>query len=306
MDVEALHEAAAGWYASNARDLPWRSPPFLGDPYAILVSEVMLQQTQVDRTIPKFLEFMDRFPTLMALAEAPAAEAIRFWSGMGYNGRAVRLHRLARIVTAELDGDLPADSEALRKLPGIGPYTAAAVACFAFGANEPVLDTNVYRVLSRLVHGTQAPSRKELEPLAREMLPDGSTIDAPTWHQALMDIGATLCTVARPRCMLCPLRAYCAAAPALQDGSSRSLAEASVPYAPKQGRFAGSNRYYRGRVVEALRALTVGTGLPLTELGPLLAETYDDQRDGAWLDVLVAGLVRDGLVWHDGGWLTLP
>ena len=270
MNVEAVHEAAAGWYAINARDLPWRSPPFLGDPYAILVSEVMLQQTQVDRTIPKFLEFMDRFPTLMALAEAPAAEAIRLWSGMGYNGR------------------------------------AAAVACFAFGANEPVLDTNVYRVLSRLVHGTQAPSRKEMEPLAREMLPNGVTIDAPTWHQALMDIGATLCTVARPRCMLCPLRTHCAAAPALQDGSARSLAEASVPYAPKQGRFAGSNRYYRGRVVEALRDLPVGTGLPLTELGPLLAETYDDQRDGAWLDGLVAGLARDGLVWRDGGWLTLP
>ena len=299
MNAKTLHQAVADWYSASGRDLPWRSAPFLGDPYAVLVSEVMLQQTQVDRTVPKFLAFMRRFPTLSALANASLGEVITLWAGMGYNNRAVRLHRLAQVVVQEMAGELPQDVDSLRALPGIGPYTAAAVACFAFNAAVPVLDTNIYRILSRVVHGVQAPSRAELEPLAAELVPgENAPLNASAWHQALMDIGATLCTTTRPRCMLCPLREQCAAAPELQDGADRAIAEASVPYAPKQGKFAGSTRYYRGRIVEALRS---GEPVPIASLQTTLSSEAEVD-----LESLVAGIVSDGLAVIDGGVLRLP
>jgi A/G-specific adenine glycosylase len=296
MDTGAVNQLVLDWYSANARDLPWRRVPYIGNAYAVLVSEVMLQQTQVNRTVPKFLEFMSRFPTIRDLAEAPAGEVIGIWSGMGYNNRAVRLHRLAQVVWADHAGEIPSDVTSLLSLPGIGPYTASAVACFAYGANVPVIDTNVYRVLSRLVHGVNAPSRAEIEPLATEYLP---AIDASAWHQALMDIGATLCTVATPRCMLCPLREACIAAPALQDSANRKLAEASTPYIPKQARFTGSTRYYRGRIVEALRQTP--EGIAVTSLEPLFGDS--PIKD---LDSIIASLVRDGLAVRDSGTLRLP
>ena len=302
--ASVLHGALAAWYAEHARDLPWRRTR---DPYAILVSEVMLQQTQVARAVPKYHEFLDAFPTLPRLAAASPGEVVRMWSGMGYNGRAVRLHRLAQEVLASHGGSLPRTAPELRRLPGVGPYTAAAVACFAFGARGPVLDTNVYRVLSRVVHGVHPPSRRELEPLARELVPGpGAGIDAATWHQALMDVGATLCTPARPRCMLCPLRTHCAAAPLLQGGSARALAEASVPYAPRQGRFEGSSRFFRGRIVEALRALPEGGAARLAALGHLVHEGFEAGRDDPWLRGLIDGLVRDGLARWEGDGVALP
>jgi A/G-specific adenine glycosylase len=297
MDVSAVNHAVLDWYRDNARDLPWRRPPYVGDAYAVLVSEVMLQQTQVDRTTPKFIEFMTQFPTIHDLAQATPGEVIALWSGMGYNNRAVRLQRLAQVVVEEHAGVVPREVEALLALPGIGPYTASAVACFAYDANVAVVDTNIYRVLSRLVNGVQAPSRAEVEPLATEFLPED---DASAWHQALMDIGATLCTVSTPRCMLCPLLATCSAAPALQDGADRKLAEASVPYAPKQAKFAGSTRFYRGRVVEALRGAGQA-GLGQSELDGL----FGDEPPGG-LAAILAGLVRDGLAIHDGERLRLP
>ena len=197
-----FHETVAAWYARNARVLPWRG---VADPYAVLVSEIMLQQTQVERVIPKYRAFLDAFPTLRALADAQPADVIRLWAGMGYNGRAVRLHKLAREVVERHDGELPRTVDELRKLPGIGPYTAAAVASFAFGEPVAVLDTNIYRVLSRAVHGITAPSRNAIHPLAESLLPKPDNPISPAdWHQALMDIGATLCTARQPRCMLCP------------------------------------------------------------------------------------------------------
>ena len=179
--------------------------------------------------------------------------------------------------------------------------------CFAYGQAEPVLDTNVYRVLSRLAHGVEAPSRKAIEPLARELLPaDGHPLTASAWHQAVMDIGATICTAAKPRCMLCPLRPHCAAAPRLQDGATRALAEASVPYTPKQGAFAGSSRYYRGRIVDILRPLPPGVGMSLGELGPAVDASFDGERDLGWLERLLDGLARDGLVSVQSGRAALP
>jgi A/G-specific adenine glycosylase len=297
VDVAAVNRLVLDWYAVNARDLPWRRPPYLGDAYAVLVSEVMLQQTQVERTLPKFIEFMATFPTIHALAAASAGDVIALWSGMGYNNRAVRLQRLAGMVVAEHAGQIPRNVETLLTLPGIGRYTAAAIACFAYDAHVPVLDTNIYRVLSRLVHGVDAPSRADVEPLATRFLPDR---DASAWHQALMDIGATICGVSAPRCILCPLREVCAAAPALRAGVSRKQAKASVPYAPKQAKFAGSTRYYRGRIVEALRQSSP-EGLAIASVNALFPEAPVEG-----FSPIIDGLVRDGLATRAGVELRLP
>ena len=295
-----LQAALASWYAAHARDLPWRRTT---DPYAILVSEVMLQQTQVARTVPTYASFLAAFPTLEALAAAPVADVIRAWSGMGYNARAVRLHRLATEVVAQHGGMLPRTPQELRALPGVGPYTAAAVACFAFGASEPVLDTNVYRVLSRVAHGLTPPSRSELEPLARALLPGpGAPLSASAWAQALMDVGASVCSVSAPACGDCPLEPHCAAAPALKrEDAPRALAEGSVPYTPKQGRFAGSTRFYRGRIVAALRELPVGGALSVEGLADATGGLPD-----AEVEALVDGLVRDGLARRAGDGVALP
>ncbi len=305
VDAHALHDAVAAWYARNARVLPWRGST---DPYAILVSEVMLQQTQVERVIPKYHAFLDAFPTLLALADAQPADVIRLWAGMGYNGRAVRLHRLAREVVERHGGELPCTVDELRKLPGIGPYTAAAIASFAFGEPVAVLDTNIYRVLSRTVHGVDAPTRDALHPLAESLLPQpDSSISPADWHQALMDIGATVCTARQPRCMLCPLRPHCAAAPHLQSGGDPALAEASVPYAPRQSRFQGSARYFRGRIIDHLREQP-DSGIEESRLEAVLREA--EAASGAPCPVslpdLLAALERDGLIRRGGGRVRLP
>jgi A/G-specific adenine glycosylase len=307
MSAIDVHSAVAEWYARNVRDLPWRSEPYVSDPYAILVSEVMLQQTQVDRVVPKFNEFMAAFPTLGELAAAQVGDVIRFWSGMGYNRRAVQLHLLAVTVLELMGGVLPSDVERLRALPGVGPYTAAAVACFAFGAAVPVADTNIYRVLSRLTRGVDAPSRTELDATVAAFLPETvSPLSASAWHQALMDIGATICTARGPRCGLCPLRDVCRAAPLLRESGGRDLAEASVPYAQKQSIFAGSARFYRGRIVEALRGLSGGQAISLAELGAAVFAAFDVQRDTERMNELVDGLARDNLVVREDEWVRLP
>ena len=304
-DPHALHVAAAGWYARNARSLPWRGA---ADPYAVLISEVMLQQTQVERVIPKYLAFLDALPTLRALAEAQPADVIRLWAGLGYNGRAVRLHRLAREVLAHHGGEIPRTAGELRRLPGVGQYTAAAIACFAFGENVPVLDTNIYRVLSRVVHGVDAPPRDAIHPLAEAFLPpqDGDITPAD-WHQALMDIGATLCTARQPRCMICPFRSLCAAAPRLQSGGDPALAESSVPHMPRQSRFHGSARYFRGRIVAFLREQPAA-GVDESALGAVLREA--EAASSAACPVsptdLLTGLERDGLIRRENGRVRLP
>lgn len=304
-DARAFHHAVADWYARNARILPWRG---IADPYAILVSEIMLQQTQVERVIPKYRAFLDAFPTLHALANAQPADVIRLWAGMGYNGRAVRLHRLAREVVERHGGELPRTADGLQKLPGIGPYTAAAVASFAFGEPVAVLDTNIYRVLSRVVYGIDAPTRDALHPLAESLLPQpDSPISPADWHQALMDIGATLCTARQPRCMLCPLRPHCAAAPHLQSGDDPALAEASVPYAPRQSRFQGSARYFRGRIVDYLRE-QLDAGVEEDTLEAVLkdAEAASGAPCPVPLSDLLAALERDGLIRRESGRVRLP
>lgn len=304
-DARALHEAAARWYAANARVLPWRG---VRDPYAVLVSEVMLQQTQAERVIPKYEAFLAAFPTLRDLAAAEPAAIIRLWAGMGYNRRAVHLHALARRVADEHGGRLPETAAELRRLPGVGPYTAAAVACFAFGERVPALDTNIHRVLSRVVNGVSAPSRAAVALQGGALLPaDDAVISPSDWQQALMDVGATVCNARRPDCPRCPFLTRCAAAPFLRPPGDAALARASIPYAPRQSKFHGSARYFRGRVVDFLRAQPEGQADEReVEAAVRAAEAASGARSPRSVRELLDGLERDGLARRDGARVSLP
>jgi len=197
------------WYARHGRDLPWRRTR---DPYAIWVSEVMLQQTRVTAVEPYFERFMRRFPDVRTLAHARLDAVLKTWEGLGYYTRARNLHRAARVVVRDLGGRLPRTPEGLLRLPGVGHYTAGAVASIAFGLDEPLLDGNVTRVLCRVFRMDATPgaakTRKELWGLARRLIPAGQ---AELFNQALMDLGATVCTPRSPDCPLCPLEEVCLA-----------------------------------------------------------------------------------------------
>jgi A/G-specific adenine glycosylase len=199
------------WYRRHARDLPWRRTR---DPYHILVSEIMLQQTQVDRVLPKYHEWLEKFPSLAALAEAPESDVTSTWRPLGYNIRPRRLHAIARESVARYGGELPSDEETLLSFKGIGAYTAGAVRSFAFGQRAAILDTNVARVLFRVFVGRGDPKshamRRHLWEVSRTLLPQRHVFD---FNQALMDFGATLCTARKPKCLLCPMRTGCAAYP---------------------------------------------------------------------------------------------
>ena len=195
------------WYGKHGRDLPWRRTR---DPYRVLVSEVMLQQTQVDRVVPKYHEFLARYPTWRDLAQAPAADVKRTWRPLGYNIRPVRLQAIARETLKRYDGRLPDDARALRSMRGIGPYTAGAVMSFAYGRDVPILDTNVRRVIARVFLSARRVARirgdRPYWELAGALVPRGRGYD---FNQALMDFGATWCTARRPRCASCTMRSLC-------------------------------------------------------------------------------------------------
>jgi A/G-specific adenine glycosylase len=208
--IRAFQRRLLTWYAVHGRDLPWRRTR---EPYRILVSEIMLQQTQVDRVLPKYRQFLRRFPTLRSLAEADVDQVRQLWYPLGYNVRPVRLHMIARETLAHYRGRLPDDAERLRRLPGVGRYTAGAILSFAYGRDEPILDTNVRRVLGRVFLGPRRFARardRALWDLAGSLVPRGRGYD---FNQALMDFGATWCTPRRPRCQPCPLRRLCASYP---------------------------------------------------------------------------------------------
>jgi len=287
--IQRVHRLLLEWYATAQRDLPWRHTR---DPYHILVAEIMLQQTQVSRVLPKYAEFLARFPTLEALAQAERAEVVRAWETLGYNRRAVHLHTLAQYIQRELGGVFPRTATQLRKLPGIGPYTAAAVACFAFNEQIAAVDTNARRVLGRIFLGQieGLPQEAASRALAQQVLPPGA---AYAWNQAIMDLGATICTVRRPACHRCPVAEVCAARPALEQ----PLLPATLqrPRRQRQERFAGSARFYRGRIVQALRLLPPGHSLSPVELGRRIRADFTPD-DLPWLEQLLEGLERDGLV----------
>jgi len=204
-----LAKALLDWYGREKRDLPWRRTR---DPYAVWVSEVMLQQTQVATVLPYYERWMQRFPTARALAEAAEDEVLHAWQGLGYYSRARRLLQGARAVVERHGGQLPDSAEALLALPGIGPYSAGAIASIAYGQAEPIVDGNVVRVLTRhfALRGdpARAPLKAELWALARALIPEGCASD---FNQSLMELGATVCTPKQPRCDGCPVRGQCAA-----------------------------------------------------------------------------------------------
>jgi A/G-specific adenine glycosylase len=208
------------WYRAHGRQLPWRET---ADPYHILVSEVMLQQTQVDRVLPKYHEWLERYPTLEALAAAQEDDVAQTWRPLGYNIRPRRLHAIARESVERYGGELPSDGPTLRSFKGIGEYTAGAVMSFAFGQREAILDTNVARVLFRIFVGRGAPKahamKRHLWDVSRTVLPHRHVFD---FNQALMDFGATLCTARKPKCLICPMQTLCRAYPFNPDNEHSS------------------------------------------------------------------------------------
>jgi len=282
-----IRDGLLGWFNEHARDLPWRRTR---DPYAILVSEVMLQQTQVDRVLPYYTRFLERFPTVEDLANAATSDVIRIWSGLGYNRRAVNLQRAARAVVDELGGSFPDDPADLKKLPGIGAYTAGAIAAFAYEQDVAFLDTNMRRVVSRVIFGSESARESDAIEAAHALVPPGH---GWTWNQALIEFGALHCTARRPACILCPLREECAAYPTMQVALQR---KSSSTRQAKTEPFESTSRFYRGRIVEALRALPADepAGIPLVELGPRVREGFTSENL-PWLRDLVDGLQRDGL-----------
>lgn len=275
------------WFDAHRRDLPWRHTR---DPYAIMVSEIMLQQTQVDRVLPYWHAWMKRWPTVDDLAAAPVAEVIRAWKGLGYNRRAVNLQRAAQAVV-DRGGSFPESVEGLLELPGIGPYTAGAIACFAFEQDVAFIDTNMRRVLHRILVGVDVPkptiSDKEVLAIAGEVMPAGN---GWTWNQAIMEFGAIQCTAKKPLCLTCPVQAHCSAFPEIQ---AALVAQVKAP----KGRslpFEQTNRYFRGRIMDELRAHE-GEGVLFEEIGPAVKAGFATS-DYPWLLELVTALERDGLL----------
>jgi A/G-specific adenine glycosylase len=290
------------WYARFGRThLPWRQTR---DPYRVLVSEFMLQQTQVERVLPLYAAFVARFPDFTALAAAAAADVVRMWRGLGYNSRAIRLHQIARAV-ADAGGTLPHEREALLALPGIGPYTAAAVRAFAFETDDVALDTNLRRVVHRVLLGLEHPPRaseRELDALLRAALPAGAAHD---WNSALMDLGATICTARAPKCLVCPLRDACAAAPI----DTASLAAAMRAHAKKKSPqealpFEQTQRFLRGRIIDRLRDLPPDSSITLAALEADLRSIVSPERVGE-IAHTVRALMRDGFVAERAGEYTL-
>ncbi len=273
------------WVRTELRDLPWRNTR---DPWHVLVSETMLQQTQVSRVIERYHEFVDRFPTATACADAPTSAVIELWAGLGYNRRAVNLWRCARLVVDEHKGRLPADLDSLLALPGIGPYTARAILAFAFEHDVAVVDTNVGRLLARW--SGESLKARQAQTMADALIPEGS---GWLWNQALFDFAVAICTKRDPDCRACPVADACA-----WKGVGHDPAVTSAGVSGKQSRFIGSERQVRGRIVAALR----NGPLPIEEL-LALGRANDDESD---VVRIADSLVADGLAVRSAGRLTLP
>ena len=295
-DVQA---ALLAWHRQHGMHAPWRES---GDPYHVLVAAVMAQQTQMARVLPAYARFLAAFPTVEALAAASAADVIRAWAGMGYNQRAVRLHRAARQIAAS---GWPRTADELARIDGIGPFTAAIIASFAFGEPAACVDTNVRRVLGRLA-GDESIDGRRLQLLADAAM---SRRAPARWNQALMDYGARVCTV-RPRCGECVVAAWCPsreryARPATRVAEERATYPAKPPSKSPRRPFEESARYYRGRIVDVLRQLPPGTTVRIDELPRLIANGRAAPSAAATRE-LVAALERAGLATVRDGAASLP
>ncbi len=277
---DAVHAAVLGWFDRSARDLPWRDPECSA--WGVYLSEVMSQQTPVARVQPVWERWMQRWPTPADLAADSPGEAVRMWDRLGYPRRALRLWESAQAMVERHGGEVPRDHEDLLALPGVGPYTAAAVASFAFGDPYPVIDTNVRRVLARAVTGAQhaAPALTAAESeLARRWMPDRPD-SANAWNAAVMELGALVCTARSPRCEECPIVSHCAwqhAGRPEHDGPRR-----------RGQAWHGTDRQVRGRIVQLLRESP----------GPVSRQDVDTvwPDDAVKVERCLAGLVEDGLV----------
>lgn len=288
--MNELHDPILRWYDAHARDLPWRAVS--ATPWSVMVSEFMLQQTPVARVLPVHEQWLTRWPTPAALAAESSGEAVRAWGRLGYPRRALRLHAAATTIVEEHHGEVPASYDALRALPGIGDYTAAAIATFAHGHRHVVLDTNVRRVLGRAAAGVEFPAAgvtASERALATDLLPTDEPT-AATWSVAVMELGALVCTAANPRCTSCPVADLCAwrkAGKPAYDGPPRKVQT-----------WAGTDRQCRGRLLAVLRDTD----------GPVHA----GRLDAAWADEgqrlrCVASLLEDGLlVRNETGSYALP
>ena len=287
--ARALQHSLCLWADGARRDLPWRRTR---DPWAVLVSELMLQQTQVSRVVPRYQAFLDRFPTPAAAASSPLAEVVRAWAGLGYNRRAVNLHRAAGEIVGRHAGRFPDTLEELVALPGVGQYTARTVLAFAYEVDVGVVEVNSARVLARAAAGRPLEAR-EAQALADSLVPEG---DGWAWNQAILDLGATVCTKTAPRCGDCPLRACCAWLAA--GASVGDPAVGSAGCGGRQSTFTGSDRQGRGRLVDALRLAPVS----LDRLAEAAGWPGDPERARR----AAAGLVADGLAVADEHVLRLP
>ena len=282
--------AVSEWFQREARDLPWRRPGF--GAWGILVSEVMLQQTPVVRVIPRLEEWLERWPTPADLAAVPSGEAVRAWHRLGYPRRALNLHAAAVAITERHGGVVPRSVEELLALPGVGDYTARAVAAFAYGDRHPVVDTNVRRVIARAIkgQGEAGPPSTRRDLAAMEAILPIDEADARLAGAAIMELGAMICTARAPRCDDCPIAEQCAWR---LEGYPAYLG----PRAAVQKKFEGSDRQLRGLIVAELRA----SDIPVTS----------DEIDAVWPDDAqreraLAGLLRDGLVTRVDGGYSLP
>ncbi len=284
-----IQRSLLNWYRRNARVFPWRVRDV--DPYVVVVSEIMLQQTQAQRVTEALPRFLEQFPTVHALAQATNAQMIRQWKGMGYNSRALRLRDAARMIVLRHDGVVPSDVDALRELPGIGPYASASIATFAYNKRVPVLDVNVRRVYSRWMRRQRTTidveSDNVLTQFAMNVIPARS---ASRWHHAVMDLGATICTARKPLCTSCPMADLCPSAHVLEHAQRAKRAEPMFRGEPQ--------RLWRGRFVNALREAPAG--LPPSALVAAAGATRLANDEQAWFRALIDALVRDGVVERSG------
>ena len=291
--VADAHTRIIGWFDAHARDLPWRRDECT--PWGVMVSEFMLQQTPVARVLPVWTEWMRRWPTPADLAAEPSSEILRAWGRLGYPRRALRLHAAAQTIVVEHDGEVPNTAAELKALPGVGEYTSAAIACFAFDQPEVVVDTNIRRVHARAFSGRALPekslTRAEMS-LATELMP-ADPEQACQWNAATMELGALVCTARSPQCRLCPVSASCAW---LAAGSPEAH------YQPKGQSWAGTDRQLRGAIMALLRSHDGGTAL--TAIRQRVEESLSP--DDAQFDRCVSSLVADGLAERTGNELSLP
>jgi A/G-specific adenine glycosylase len=287
--VSELQVPLLRWYDEHARDLPWRRTSATA--WGVLVSELMLQQTPVIRVLPVYETWMERWPTPASLAASPVGEAIRAWGRLGYPRRAIRLHAAAAVITEQHAGTVPDTYDTLRALPGVGDYTASAVLAFAFGRRQAVLDTNVRRVLARVVTGVELPPQSMTageKAVAVALLP----VDEPTaatWSVAVMELGALVCTASSPRCDTCPVRAQCA---------WRLAGHPPYDGPPRRGQaWQGTDRQCRGRLLALARDAVGPVSVPATER----AWPEPEQRVRC-----LASLVADGLLTPVGDGYALP